>query len=96
MDLQAYISTGILESYALGATTQHENAEVEAMLAKYPELVTEVNQIQEALENYAFLHEQTPPASLKEKTHTAIFGAENKTEKPNFILSANLIKLSES
>lgn len=87
MDLKAYISSGILESYALGATSQQENAEVEAMLAQHPELVTELSQIHESLEEYAFLHAQKPPVNLKEKTRFAIFG--NEVEKPKgvFIIS---------
>jgi anti-sigma-K factor RskA len=92
LDLQAYISSGILESYALGATTPQENAEVEAMLMKYPELAVELSQIQQTLADYALLHEQTPPVDLKEKTRQAIFGAENAeietiTPKANFTVS---------
>lgn len=81
MDLTNYISSGILESYALGATTEQESAEVESMIALYPELAAELAQIQEAMEEYVLLHAQTPPIGLKEKTHKAIFGAASEFEK---------------
>jgi anti-sigma-K factor RskA len=89
LDLKAYISSGILESYALGATTQQENAEVEANIAAYPELKIELTQIQEALEAYALEHEQMPPATLKQKTINAIFGNEKEVPKANFEVHRN-------
>lgn len=89
MDLTNYISSGILESYALGATTAQETAEVEAMVAQYPELAAELAQIQEAMEEYVLLHAQTPPAGLKEKTHEAIFGAAKEVPKANFTIEKN-------
>ena len=93
MDLTNYISSGKLESYALGATTEQETAEVESMVAQYPELATELAQIQEAMEEYVLLHAQTPPVGLKEKTHKAIFGAasefEKEVPKANFIIEKN-------
>lgn len=89
MDLNAYISSGILESYALCATTLQENADVETMVAQYPELASELSQIQEAMEQYALLYEQTPPAGLKEKTLEAIFGVAIKAPKANFTIEKN-------
>ena len=86
MDLTKYISSGILESYALGATTAQETADVEAMVAQYPELAAELSQIQEAMEEYVLLHAQTPPADLKQKTQEAIFGAAKDTPKANFTI----------
>jgi anti-sigma-K factor RskA len=90
LDLKAYISTGILESYALGATTAQENAEVEAMLAQYPELVIELSQIHDSLEEYAILHEQNPPIDLKERTRQAIFGNSEETPKGKFTVVKNV------
>jgi anti-sigma-K factor RskA len=89
LDLKAYISSGILESYALGATNQQETAEVEANLAAYPELKLELTQIQEALENYALEYEQTPPAALKQKTINAIFNVEKEKPRVNFEVNRN-------
>lgn len=89
MDLKAYISSGILESYALGATTQQENAEVESMLAQYPELVIELSQIHDSLEEYAFLHAENPPIDLKERTRQAIFGQNAEIPKGKFTVVKN-------
>jgi anti-sigma-K factor RskA len=89
LDLKAYISSGILESYALGATTLQENAEVEANIAAYPELLIELEQIRQALESYALAHEQEPPADLKEKTRQAIFGSQAALPKANFEVYRN-------
>jgi anti-sigma-K factor RskA len=92
LDLEAYISSGILESYALGAATQQEAIEVESMVAQHPELALELAQIQSALEEYTLIQEQTPPKDLKQKTQEAIFGT-GKTEIPktNFTVTKNEI-----
>lgn len=89
MDIKAYISSGILESYALGATTPQETAEVEANLAAFPELAEELAKIQNSLEEYAILHAQTPPDSLKERTRKAIFEAESQASPNKFTVEKN-------
>lgn len=90
MDLKAYISSGILESYALGATTPEEAVEVESMVAQHPELALELKEIQNSLEEYALMHEQTPPQDLKQKTQEAIFGTQiSEVPKSNFTISKN-------
>ncbi|MES2798170.1 MAG: anti-sigma factor [Bacteroidota bacterium] len=86
MDLEAYISSGILESYALGAATPKEKVEVEANIVAYPELAIELALIREAIESYALLHEQNPPADLKAKTMQALFGEQSEKPKANFTI----------
>ncbi|HET6990753.1 MAG TPA: anti-sigma factor [Bacteroidia bacterium] len=71
MNAQEYISSGILETYALGAATQAEKLEVENMLVKYPEVRKALDEIQKDIETYATLHAVEPDANLKEKIISA-------------------------
>ena len=67
MDIQQYISSGVLELYVLGMTTEQETAQVADMLLQYPELREELNAIELSLEKYAFAMAIEPNASLKNK-----------------------------
>lgn len=49
MDIQNYISSGILELYVYGALSEKESREVSLMLKKYPEIKEEVREIENAL-----------------------------------------------
>ncbi len=49
MDTKAYISTGILELYTLGALNSEETIEVEEVIKKYPEVRHEYNNIQKTI-----------------------------------------------
>ncbi|MCM4160618.1 anti-sigma factor [Antarcticibacterium flavum] len=49
MNVKEYISSGILELYVYGALTEEESAEVTRMMQKYPEVKTEVEEIEKAL-----------------------------------------------
>ncbi len=51
MDIQEYIESGILELYVYGALSPKESEEVSAILAQYPEVKQEVEQIEKALQN---------------------------------------------
>lgn len=72
MDTREYIASGILESYALGLASEQECREVERMAALYPEVKSELEQVQLALEGYALTQERTPPATLKKKVMNAM------------------------
>ena len=50
MNVEAYISSGILEAYALGELSEQERAEVEKNLAQYPALRKELALIEETQE----------------------------------------------
>ncbi|MGG8497544.1 anti-sigma factor [Tenacibaculum sp. TC6] len=47
MNVQEYIESGILELYVAGSLTERENAEVYEMLQKYPELLSEIEKIEQ-------------------------------------------------
>jgi anti-sigma-K factor RskA len=50
VNIVEYISSGILETYALGELTEQERVEVERNLAQYPELRAELQRVEEAQE----------------------------------------------
>lgn len=60
MDLKQYISSGILEQYALGMTTAAESKEVEQYVRQYPEVAVELDAIQIALETLAAADARAP------------------------------------
>ena len=49
MDSKEYIASGILELYVAGVLSEKENAEVHAMMLKYPEVTQEVLEIEAAI-----------------------------------------------
>ncbi|MVM28850.1 anti-sigma factor [Spirosoma sp. HMF4905] len=67
MNVTEYIASGILESYVMGAVSDQERREVECLSSIYPDIKQELDQLSEALENYALLHSVEPPASVKDK-----------------------------
>ncbi|MGO4911898.1 anti-sigma factor [Leeuwenhoekiella sp. W20_SRS_FM14] len=53
MNIQEYIDSGILELYVYGALTSQESEEVSKVLMQYPEVESEVSEIEEALQSLA-------------------------------------------
>ncbi|MDQ3112133.1 MAG: anti-sigma factor [Bacteroidota bacterium] len=83
-----YISSGILETYALGAATPAEKQEVEAMLGKSAEVRAAFEQILSDIEAYATLHAVQPDEKLRDKilgTISAAIPANGVSEKPKII-----------
>jgi anti-sigma-K factor RskA len=67
LNLAEYISSGILEAYALGELSASEVAEVEKNLTAYPELRAELNRIEEAQEDFLMQTAVRPSAAVKEE-----------------------------
>lgn len=66
MQIQDYISSGILEAYIAGTLSDAEMAAVEAMAAQHPEVQAELDAISRVMEAYAHLHAKQPgPRVLK-------------------------------
>lgn len=63
MNIEEYISSGILELYVCGALPEEESAEVNAELKKHPEIKAEVEEIEAALQD---LGTATAPYNPKE------------------------------
>ncbi|MFK7937626.1 MAG: anti-sigma factor [Saprospiraceae bacterium] len=72
MDIKNYISSGVLEDYALGLLPVAEMREVERYANAYPEIKAAITEIENALEQYAQLQGVTPPKHLKEKIEQRI------------------------
>jgi anti-sigma-K factor RskA len=66
VNIKEYISSGILEAYALGDLTDHERAEVEKNLAIYPELKAELEQIEDAQEQFFMQTAKQPSTRVRE------------------------------
>lgn len=70
LDIEAYISSGILEAYVLGTVSDKERREVECMASIHEEIGAELQAIREAMERYATMQSIAPPAALKDRiTH---------------------------
>lgn len=65
MNIKEYISSGILESYAMGDLTERERVEVEKSLDRYPELKSELLAIEETQEKLLMQIAIQPRASVK-------------------------------
>jgi anti-sigma-K factor RskA len=66
LNIEEYISSGILEAYALGELSAAERVEVEKNLALYPQLKEELLRVEEAQENLLMRSAIEPKASVKE------------------------------
>ncbi|MCZ6694146.1 MAG: anti-sigma factor [Bacteroidetes bacterium] len=65
MNIQEYISTGILEAYILDDLSQTENVEVEKLANEYPEIRDEIARIEETLQIIAEKTKESIPEALK-------------------------------
>jgi anti-sigma-K factor RskA len=65
VNIQEYISTGILEAYVLGELSAHERLEVEKNLIQYPVLRQELLRIEEAAESLLMKAAITPRKEVK-------------------------------
>lgn len=67
MNIQEYISGGIIESYVLGLASPEERSEFERLAAQYPELLEARIAFEKTLEKQAMDNAIAPPSFLKEK-----------------------------
>lgn len=72
MDVQRYISSGIIESHVAGLATDQEVRELLAAMAQYPEVKAAVEAAQLDMERYITMQSVPPPADLKDKIFTVI------------------------
>ena len=72
MNIQEYISSGIVESYVLGLADAGERAEFEQLCKKHPELVKARELFEESLEKHALANAVAPPAAARLKVMAAI------------------------
>lgn len=67
MDIQAYIASGVIESYVMGLATEQECAELESLRKQYPEINAAIAEFEAALEAGAMANAQQPPAVVQQK-----------------------------
>ncbi|SJZ52153.1 Anti-sigma-K factor rskA [Chitinophaga eiseniae] len=88
MDVQRYISSGILESYVFGLLTEAEHSEVETIAAQYPQVKAAVQELQLDRERFVQLYAMAPPAGIKDRLLDMI--REEETPAGNVLLPEEL------
>lgn len=86
MDIQSYISSGIIEQYALGNLPKEEASILECVMKNNAEVAAAVFEAQKVLEELSLLQKVEPPVELKSQ----IFA------KLNFEKSSSAIAITES
>jgi hypothetical protein len=61
------ISSGLLELYAVGATTNEESAQVLQAFINWPDVKVDVDSMEKTMEVYAAVHAVTPSYNIKQK-----------------------------
>lgn len=79
MNIQEYISSGIIESYVLGLADAEERREFERLAEEYPELREARIAFEVSLENNMQLGSIAPPAHIKSKILSEIDMESHKT-----------------
>lgn len=77
MDIQEYISSGILELYVCGALTEEQSREVSSTLKKHESIRSEVEEIEDALQQLATATAPYDPQSLLDRIKQKINNAPN-------------------
>ena len=72
MNIEEYISSGIIESYVLGLADAQEVAELEQLKGAHPEIQTAIDSFEASLETAAFANTITPAADTKDKLMLAL------------------------
>ena len=78
MNVQDYISSGIVESYVLGLALSEEQAEFERMCKQHPEVLQARIDFELAMEQQARQNAVAPPTALKQQIMDAAMPAEAK------------------
>jgi anti-sigma-K factor RskA len=66
------ISSGLLELYVTGTASKEEMLQVEQWAEQYPEVKREIEELQDAMENYVMAQAIEPEESIKEKIFSRI------------------------
>jgi len=67
LNIEQYITSGIIESYVMGLASPEEAAQLERLLPFYSELQSAISDFSFQLELYAIQHEEPPPPGVFEK-----------------------------
>jgi anti-sigma-K factor RskA len=83
VDVQRYISSGIIESHVAGLVSDSEAREVEAAIQQYPEIKAAADAIRLDMERYVQLWAVKPPAGLKKQLMERL----NEAEKEEVVIA---------
>ena len=78
MNVQDYISSGIVESYVLGLASPEEQLDFERMCRQYPEMLQARTDFELAMEQQAMQNAIAPPSALKQQIKDAVLPVEAK------------------
>jgi anti-sigma-K factor RskA len=84
VNVQEYISSGIVESYVLGLASPEEQREFEQMSAQYPEVLDARIAFETSLEQQAVNNAIIPPPAFKAQVMAAVF-QENKAQEAKVV-----------
>ena len=93
MEKQEIISSGLLEMYVMGATSNEETLQVENWRSMHSEIDEEIINIEKSFEAYAFANAITPSNSVKEQIFNT-FKTENNFAYNKNENSAKVISIS--
>jgi len=79
VNIQEYISGGMIESYAMGLLTAQEKFEFEQICVTYPEVKAALDAFELHLEEQAMQNSIPPPVELKQKIADKIFEVKKTT-----------------
>ncbi len=72
MNIDTYISSGVVESYVLGLADTQEAAEMEMLIPQYPELKKAIEEFEISLEVAAFANAVTPSEDTRKQLMLAL------------------------
>ncbi|MEO8583477.1 MAG: anti-sigma factor [Flavitalea sp.] len=87
MNVQEYISSGIVESYVLGLADAVERSEFDRMCLTYPEVLNARIEFENSLEQFATMNQVIPPTALKSRIFAEI-DPDGNGENPMPVLSS--------
>jgi anti-sigma-K factor RskA len=78
VNVQDYISSGIVESYVLGLAAPDERAEFDRLCNQYPEILQARNDFELSLERQAMQNAIAPPPALKQQILDTVLSSDTK------------------
>lgn len=94
MNVQEYISSGIVESYVLGLASDEERNEFESLCLQYPELLAARQAFELSLEQQAMQYAVAPPVDMKQRIWDEIKPTDNESVKVVNLSAAPVRKMN--
>ncbi|MEQ8707023.1 MAG: anti-sigma factor [Phaeodactylibacter sp.] len=81
MNKDKFLQTGLLEQYILGLTDEEETAVVKQYAETFPEVQAEIDQMREAMDQYAKQYAVMPPEELKARVMQGVDRADQRSDR---------------